>query len=98
MNISATTPPEPAHEPGLRWFHPKGAPSVYQWEDKLRGHKIFLGPSYHLRVPNPSSPKFDFPLHTRFIFPDSITTDDWVEERLNVRLDWDGIVLEVLYG
>ncbi|PVH78798.1 hypothetical protein DL98DRAFT_516449 [Cadophora sp. DSE1049] len=98
LTILSTTPPQPSYEPGLRWFHPEGAPSVDEWEDKLRGHKIFLGPSYHLRVPNPSSPNFGFPRQTRFIFPNSVTTDDWVEERLNVRLDWDGTVLEVVYG
>jgi hypothetical protein len=54
FNFSFRPPPEPTHQSGLRWFHPKGFPSVDEWEDRLRGQKIFLGPSYILQVPNPS--------------------------------------------
>ncbi|KAK0100352.1 hypothetical protein ONS96_007632 [Cadophora gregata f. sp. sojae] len=96
--ISATNPTEPSHEPGTRRIQPEGAPSVDEWENKLRGHKIFLGPSYHFQVPNPSTPNFDFPENTRFLFPDSVSIKNWVEERLNVRLDWDGTVTWVGYG
>ena len=40
-----------------------------------------------------------FPNQTRFLFVDySVCTDDLVEERLNVMMDWDGTVTEVHYG
>ncbi|KAG4432336.1 hypothetical protein IFR05_012186 [Cadophora sp. M221] len=98
LTFSSTPPAELTREPGLRWFHPEGFPSVDEWEDRLRGHRIFLGPSYSLQIPNPSAPKIEFPKQTRFIFPYSVTTDDWIEERLNVRMDWDGVVKSVIYG
>jgi len=56
LTVSSMNAPnsDETNESGLRWFHPEGFPSVDEWEDKLRGRKIFLGPSYHLQVPNTS--------------------------------------------
>ncbi|KAH6719636.1 hypothetical protein BKA61DRAFT_730082 [Leptodontidium sp. MPI-SDFR-AT-0119] len=98
FSFSSTPPPEPTYKSGLRWFHPEGFPSVDEWEDRLRDHKIFLGPSYSLKIPNPAAPNIEFPEQTRFIFPASVITCDWIERRLNVEMDWDGVVKEVYYG
>ncbi|KAI9292435.1 hypothetical protein K502DRAFT_80214 [Neoconidiobolus thromboides FSU 785] len=70
--------------------------NIEHWEAKLVGRKFNEGES--VSSGSNQVTKQDLPDKHRVLKPDSMSTMDFVEDRLNVHIDHENIVTKVRYG